>query len=511
MILKTNKKNGFSTLEILVAFSIFTLMIGGITLVSFGNQTNALDTELAHTALLKAKWGLSTTSNALWENANSFSTTSEIFSQTVTVTDISECVKYASSTVTWNTSPLRPQKTELFTILTSTSSALALGGDCQTNEPLEWSNVIKATYIGHGGGNGADTITSLDTKDGKMVMTGKSNAAGKNDLFIYDIVYTGDPTDPATLNDFSITNYNGIHGLNGVDIGHNSLHNKDYAYIANNYSVGQLQIIDYSTTTSVFGFETLPNITSGYNCPPIPNTTCATAKSIYFYNDKIYIGTPFLFGGTPPLENNELHIYDVTDPTNPSHTDSIDVDRNVNSIKVRDGLAFLAIGSGTVSPYTPLKIYDVDPVSPNYLNEIGSVTSTNPDQGSSVYVLGNYAYLGKKGGNGPNFQIINISNPSNPHIVSSLSVPNSNETDINEIFVTGGLAFLAGGNGMYVYDVRNPNIPVLRSSPPFTAQPIQNGATSMDYDGKYMFVSAVNTGNGLMAILCSANQNDDCE
>ena len=45
---------GFSTLELLIAFAVLTLSLTAVILVAFGNQSVAIDTELAQRALYLA-------------------------------------------------------------------------------------------------------------------------------------------------------------------------------------------------------------------------------------------------------------------------------------------------------------------------------------------------------------------------------------------------------------------------------------------------------------------------
>ena len=511
----TRMSRGIATLELLIAFALAVVLLVGATMVSFGGQTAALDSQLTSQGLSKAATHVASTTAGLvagWSSIESVSVPDtedndpfyqSFFGKTYTVTDVSSCRKDISTNTGWISEKNRGQNIGFQTSVVSIEEAKKLGGDCPPFSPLSWSNIIKATFIGHGGGNGSDTITGIDVKGNTMVMTGVSSAANKNDLYLYKVVYTANPVNPVQLDppllpavgemDFN------AQGLNAVDIGYNSLRDRDYAYVANNDGIaGQLQVVDISTSSlSIYASVTLPDITPGYVCS---NPSCAVAKSIYFYDNKVYVGTPYLFGGASD-ENNELHIFNVIDPINPQPLDRIDVGRSVNDIIVRNDLAYLATGQGTPippNPFIPLKIFDINPVSATYKQEIGYFPSPDNKRGLSVYVLGDYLYFGREDG-GTNFFIFDITNPAgslDSKIVGGIPVVG----DINDIFVTGDLAFLATEDGLYVYDVRNPSMP--RGI--FTQQPVNNGTNKIDYDGKYIYASANKTSNGLMAILCSA-------
>ena len=99
-------------------------------MVVFGNQSTSLDVSLVRKALSLVTENLENLQAASltgWNLAHSSMSTDSVYQKSITVSDISPCVKYASSTVLWQTSPLRPQETKLFTVLTSPAEAIALG------------------------------------------------------------------------------------------------------------------------------------------------------------------------------------------------------------------------------------------------------------------------------------------------------------------------------------------------------------------------------------------------
>jgi hypothetical protein len=83
-----------------------------------------------------------------------------------------------------------------------------------------------------------------------------------------------------------------------------------------------------------------------------------------------------------------------------------------------------------------------------------------PVECKRLYVEGKYAYLGK----GRDFQVLDISKPTSAVSVGHLVLTTG--SDILNIHVSGGLAYLAAGTtgGLQIIDVTNPALPKLRGS-----------------------------------------------
>ena len=140
--------SGFSTLEILIAFAILTLSLTAVISVFFGNQSVSLDTQTNTEALAKATTALEKERALAQSSYLSATSTSETevsgtltFTKTLSVADLTPCKKIATSTITWDTTTLRPQKIELTTFFTDIAGTLALGGDCFIGGPSSaWDN-----------------------------------------------------------------------------------------------------------------------------------------------------------------------------------------------------------------------------------------------------------------------------------------------------------------------------------------------------------------------------------
>ena len=449
------KHGGVAIIELLVALGISSLMLTAAVLVAFGGQTAGLDVGLTNhglyrldnhlgstLALVMGDWDLAT-GEALADSTNFYTGQSA-------VTDISPCLKSVNADIDWTSENNREQNISLNTLVSSVAAAKALGDDCDSFPPSDWDTIgsLGTANVSPAGteGTGLD-VSSINGHEYAFLTTSHDNSATA-DFWVIDVSNpTGTLVPIASLN---ITDDGGsAKGLNAVDVA------GDYAFAIRNDNTEQLQVIDISDP-----FDPRVVATSS-----IPDASSAVARSIFYYEEKLYIGTQYLPCPTcDPEQNNELHIFDVSDPLNPVPEASIDVDRNVNSIMVNgEGIAYLATGPGSISPYTPLKIYDVDPNSPTYLSQIGAFNTTGNQQGRSVYLLGDTLYLGRDRATGSNkdFHIINVSNPSNLQEIGSkkLNLDPSNAAVIT-LTVQGRLAFLGTSDSneeLQIFDISDPN------------------------------------------------------
>ena len=362
---KYNK--GMSTLEILIAFAVVILCVSAVILVVFSNQSIAVDTQTNIEAISKAKALLEEARADSREDFNSISEVEpdplEFYKSGLKIFDISPCAKNLTSAVNWG--DYRPQGVELSTIVTNPF----LGVYCDPTPPASsWEAPTAYNVLSPSDFDGKGTGIAISFVNGipYAFLTTDSNTPGKDDFWVIDI------SDPENITSDDISSARiGEKGLSGITVVGN------YAYVLHNDITNHLMMVDITDPLNpikiIGATVTLQGLTNG------------KARSIFYYDKKLYIGTDFV----SPSLNNEFHIIDLPSPTSPSWQTSIKINRNVNYIAVRDGLAYLATGSGSTSPYTPLKIFDVDPDSSNYLEKIDEFENLINWHGTAVYILGN--------------------------------------------------------------------------------------------------------------------------
>ena len=159
---KLNNKGGFATLELLIAFTILILCMGGVIMVSgfneyhsgvgdvsFENQSITIDSQTNNEAISKAQ--------ALLEKARADSrldfgsvvttpiANDDIYKiyKTQIIIDpasVTQCGKDVQSSVSW-TAGSRPLNVNFSTHLGDIANAIALGGDCIIDPPeSDWTN-----------------------------------------------------------------------------------------------------------------------------------------------------------------------------------------------------------------------------------------------------------------------------------------------------------------------------------------------------------------------------------
>lgn len=120
------------------------------------------------------------------------------------------------------------------------------------------------------------------------------------------------------------------------------------------------------------------------------------------------------------------------------------------------------------------------------LQNLGTYNVGGNASGVSVFVSGNYAYVGSvNASTGNNFVIVDVTNPASPTLVSGLNLA----TNVNGVFVSGNYAYLATANNtreLQVINITNKNAPVLASSLDLGGN---QDALSIFVSGSFAFVS----------------------
>ncbi len=231
-------------------------------------------------------------------------------------------------------------------------------------------------------------------------------------LKIYDI---SNPEDPALTGQFFCA------GCKGVSI------NGNYAFLAEHQQ--GLKILDISDRTRPYLISALE--------------TAGDAVDIEYQNGFVYLAD---FGANI----DGIRIIDVSNPYSPVPAGSYAINYALR-IKVSGDYAYL-ISQG-------LKIVDVsDPENPDLVGVLSFSTTAQ-----HISVSGNYAYIISEFYMGPTYlNIVNISEPSGPALISDMIIPWSIEPAVN-----GDFLYLPSGEGLKIIDVSDPGNPFYASEPGF--------------------------------------------
>ncbi len=452
-----NYREGQSTLEIIIAIMILATGITAAILALFGGQSLSLDSQEANAALRIAHEEVGKIeSQALYDFAGiaSSSSTEAEFTKEITVLSVSTSTKRVTVRVSWRTNPLRLQDLELVTLVTDWKSVQDTGGDTGGGSPSgDWKNPTTFGSVDLGPGESA---TDLDVINKIVYMTATASDNKKADFFIVDARNGASPAVTSSIDTGP--------GLNAIDA------ISGYAFVANNSSTAQLQVIDTSNLNS-------PTLVASFTLPGVSGAG-AIGNTIFYANNKVYMGTE---NATGP----EFHIIDVSNQTNPVSLGSREMNMEVNAIYVRNNLAYVAVRDDP-----RLRIYDVS--DPSNITQVGSFTAGG-QWPVSLWLASSTAYLGTEQGAQREVFIINVSSSSSPTSTGSFNVSDN----VNDIRVNGNLAFLATADSnaeFQTWDIANPASTSLWSS--FNFPQVGSG---VDYENNLVYV-AVRSNDALRII-----------
>ena len=446
---------GQSTLEILIALAILTIALSTIIVVAVGNQSVSVDTENSHQALYLAQENLEDAkvmAKADFSSLVTSTSTSGIYTNTITATDITLYKKQVVSTVTWQTDPLRVQKVELATII---SDAGNIGGDDGGGGLTgDWRNPHTLGSVDLGPGNSA---TGLDVINKIIFMSAEASAAAKPDFFIVNATDGQSP--------FIVSSLNTGPSLNAVDAALN------YAYVANASTSSQLQIIDISNQAS-------PTVSASFQLPGVSGPG-AIGKSIFYYDSKIYIGTDKATGP-------EFHIVDVSDPSFPVSLGSFEANADVNAIMINGTKAYIT----TSDDIKEMRILDVSNLAG--ISELSNYNGAGGNDGKGLWLVNTNLFLGRLVGD-KELTILNIAMPETIQEIGSVEV----NADVNALYVRDYLAFSGttdSNKEFQIWNISDPSDIIFWSSLNFPQV-----LSDMDYEDNIIY-AAVRSNDALRII-----------
>lgn len=497
---RNDKEFGFSTVEMLIAFLVVILSITAVVGVVFGSQSVGIDTETNQEAQLLALGKLEDAralSREDFDLVNDTATTTIAvsglnYNHRSRVTTISDCAKQVRSQILW-TNEIRPQNVKVSTTVTSPGKAAEVGWDCSSTAADDaWKNpdTLSTQEIQPSGNQGTDL--DVIKRDGHTYafLTSKKPPTSEPDFWIVDVT---SPASTFLTIDPVIEPDQGLEtgpGLVKIDVAKNNATGRWYAYVANYDSVDQLQIIDVTDVTAPFVVPcavcTLPGVAGAD----------PQGRSIFFYNDRVYIGTHRTAG-------HEFHIYDVSDPTSPVWLGSRELNHNINDIMVRDDLAYLAT-SGDAQELTVLDVSNPASIQPPFVfgvPDLWRFDAPGTQDGTSLYLIGNKVYLGRARGTSSehDFFVLDVSNPtvSIPSLGSVWLDMNPSGAKVEAIVIIGNLAFIGtsdSGEEFQVWNIANP-ASILNCS----KYNFPEAATGLDFVDNLVY-SSVKSNNALRII-----------
>ncbi len=148
----------------------------------------------------------------------------------------------------------------------------------------------------------------------------------------------------------------------------------------------------------------------------------------------------------------DFFIINATDGSNPVLVSSLDTGPTLNALDVGGGYAYLA-NNNVNSQLQILNVNDI--TTPTLIStlKLPGVSGTNAI-GNSIFYGYDKIFIGTKKATGPEFHIIDVSNPLAPVALGSKEI---NE-DVNSIYVKDNYVYIAnnGDEELKIYDISNP-------------------------------------------------------
>jgi hypothetical protein len=493
---------GFSTIELLIAFSVGMIFLTAAIMVSYGSgneysfdsgQAAALDTALDNDALATSSNKIDSLIAQISANWDAVvSGDNDFYDNTAAVVDVAPCLKELVNDTTWSTLGSRARTMTFGTALSNINIAAASGRrGCDPLPPGDWDNPDTFGSFdpqGIDNANAGIAATAIATKaiDGRLYAFLTSQHASMNvpDFWIVDVTDGDTPTYESSL-DIN----NGIAWGGGNKEGANGLVVVgDYAYVLRNYEEDQLQVIDISDldnpalVTPAISFEPHGVQTNGSD---------PQGEVIRYYNGKLYIGLRNTVGP-------ELLVFDIeTDPEIPTFIGAIanNFNHSIYDIAIDGTYAYLAIKPGTgggAENTKELMVINIAGATPIDTGAGYNANAANNDTAgaTAIYVLGNKLYLGREQVNNPkkDFYIFDISAPAAPTLISATNLGQASNSTIEGIYVSKNLAFLG--------TTKNPEFQIWDVSDPLSVVPFSCGGlnfpqeiSSIAYGNNYIFAS----------------------
>lgn len=243
---------------------------------------------------------------------------------------------------------------------------------------------------------------------------------------------------------------------------------RDDTTVTNN-SGGEVQI-----ASTLGGNWALPTTYGSYN-----NTGNADANDVFVLGNFAYLGLDD--GGTDP----DFDIINVSTPTSPTLTGSLNFGAHVKGVYVVGNYAYLA----TASNSEEFMVIDVTTKSAPV--KVASIDLGANDDATSIFVSGGYAFVAKNAGSGASRElyIINVTTPTSPSVTGSYE----SGVNVNSVFVSGNFAYLATDSNpqeLVIVNVTNKASPTTAGSYDVTSS--NSNATDVFVVGTTVYFTTLN-------------------
>lgn len=439
---------GFSTLELMIALAIMSIVLTGAVSANYAAQYWSITSQTSNEALYKAKTKLEDLRALVREDF--YQATSSPLTRSVdpsdpndtvcisgglcyyvktTITDLSSCSKYVQADVSWQVTGYPTSSTALFTNLTNSNEAIALGGDCVLSQPAgNWSGAAPQS-VGSLTFTPGKFLTGIDAFHREIYVTAATNPY----LLVYSV-----PTAVGKNPVLAGSSTGGGMRLNDIDVEEDLSTGRTYAFAAENATTTQLAVFDVTDPAS----PTL--VTERQLLGVDPYGSFPQGWKVFVYGNRLYMTTRESSG-------NEFHIFNIAVPAQPTEIGSgFQLTRTVNDMIVRDqkvnGIVHRFVFLAADADSKELGVFDV---TNDVVSGVASVDLPGTQDGLSLFLLGHQLYFGRaQNSAGPELYVFDVSDPATlttaaPHIIGRGEVG----ADVSSLRASGTYAFIGTGAG----------------------------------------------------------------
>lgn len=451
----TKYKKGFSLVEVILATSVFVLLVttlvgayiyGQESTMLAGNKAKATfiaeegleavrnirDSAFAN--LVDGTYGLTTTGNQ-W-NLSGSSDLTGIFTRQMVISTVDSKRKLVTSNVSWDQNA---QRSGLVSLSTRFTNWIASGAG-------NWANPITSSTLNMSGNN--DGLKVAHSGNYAYVI----RSASTPDFIVLDI---SNPLSPVQVGSLSLAGT-----LANISVAGN------YAYVTSNDNSAELIIVDISNPIS-------PSLAGTYNASG--NTD---ARGVFVSGNTVYMGR--VSNGS----TDEFLIINASNPASPTLTGSLNTVGDANEIIMIGSYAYIASSDNSQE----LQVVNItNPASPTLAGSLNLSTNTDAltiDGFGSTLVIGQGATL----------YTINISTPSSPSVLGSIATGDIiNDIDLGN---SNQYAFIANSSNsaeFQVIDITTLSLPTLLGSLNLTGNDNLLGVVYDSINDRAYAVSASNS------------------
>lgn len=451
-----NIYQGFSTIELLIALTLMTIIMTGALQSVWGNQYWLMTATTVHEAIQKNKSIIEEMVNVSTLNFQHVSSTKSLYAvdpadpmdqtcidgglcyETETmVTDISSCAKSVAVDVRWKLGLRYATNTyTTITYLANNKEISAVGGDCLITSPQgNWG--VSSVTLGSVLPQMPMGTTGIDVLGNFVYVTSIQSPY----LRVFEISNTT-PTFTMLVGSSTGANVR----LNDIDVIRDFSTGRLYAYVTQHSTSSQLAVYDVTDSASPLLLVQLPlyNVASAGSFPQ--------GWRVFAYGEKLYVVSRETTGP-------ELHIFSILDPRLPvEHASAvINLNRTVNDMVVRDEMIgntlrrFLYLAAS--ADLKEVGVYDVTGAVPI---EVAAINLAGTADASSLYLTGNTLYVGRKSSSLPELYVFDAIKLTTGqlHVLGSSEVG----TEVLALNGTGAVLIIGTGKNGEELQLWNPDV-----------------------------------------------------